>query len=291
MGRIDREELDRLAPADTGTNRHNHDHCPAGADTKRRLYVTRKEDGSVVGYCHNCGNSGVSVHRGHHHRRSSVGSDVRNRTERKITMPLNLEFDFDKWPKAAIDWVNKAGIPLHILHKYALAYDLDSKRVVIPKYNVDSELVMYQSRNVGLDDGPKYVTVKEGDKDHYCALPCGLVTSHQQRNTLVVVEDMLSAIKMAELGGYDALPLFSSNVEFLKLLTHLRNYDTIVVWLDNDNIEVRRHRDKLVQTCRGVGLAAGAMLGSSDPKHYSGNILHSAVESTIEVLHKERAGL
>lgn len=38
----------------------NHDDCPAGLDTKARLYIKRTEEG-VVAYCHHCGKSGFFV--------------------------------------------------------------------------------------------------------------------------------------------------------------------------------------------------------------------------------------
>lgn len=37
----------------------NHDKCPAGLDTKRRLYIKRTEDDRyILAYCHNCSLSG-----------------------------------------------------------------------------------------------------------------------------------------------------------------------------------------------------------------------------------------
>ena len=38
------------------TMRINHEECPAGKDTRRRFYITRKPD-VLLGYCHNCQNS------------------------------------------------------------------------------------------------------------------------------------------------------------------------------------------------------------------------------------------
>ncbi len=60
MGRLRSSEYMPYATAHRGTERVNHDDCPAGTDNKRRLYVTRKEDGHVVAYCYNCGYSGAT---------------------------------------------------------------------------------------------------------------------------------------------------------------------------------------------------------------------------------------
>ena len=54
-----------LAPESIGTARYNHEDCPAGTDTRRRLYVTRKADAPhlVLAYCHNCGESETAIER------------------------------------------------------------------------------------------------------------------------------------------------------------------------------------------------------------------------------------
>ena len=42
------------------TVRINHDPCPSGVDTKRRLYITRvqADPRKVIAYCHNCQDDG-----------------------------------------------------------------------------------------------------------------------------------------------------------------------------------------------------------------------------------------
>jgi hypothetical protein len=276
VGRIDRELIDALAP-DNGTVRHNHDHCPAGVDTKRRLYVTRKENGSVVAYCHNCGNSGASIHRRTHFRRDIHSNSVAS-VGGEIKMPLNIETDMSKWPIEARTWVLKAKGTLTNLQEYALAYDLDTKRVIIPKFNLDNELVMYQSRNVGLDDGPKYMTVKQGEADIYSPVQL----TDDADTTLVICEDMMSAIKLVEIGTVDALPLFSSNVKFDKLLTHVLGYDIIIVWLDNDGVEIERHRDSLARNCRALGKNVHVVTEWSDPKKCSNRIIVDTITKIEE---------
>lgn len=275
MGRLDWEEFVHLAPDYANTERYNHDQCPAGADTKRRLYVTRKDDGSIIAYCHNCGNGGASLPRRTHYRRHDNRCLLRGVKE-EVVMPLNaVPLNDQRVPEEALNWIEDAGIPLTIAMKYALAFDLDSHRVIIPKWDVDNELVMYQTRNVGLDDGPKYTTVRK--KDGQIHDPIG-----NRGGTVVLCEDMLSAMKLDRMVGVDAIPLYSSNVKFDKLLTPLENYDTIVVWLDNDNIEVNRHRDSLVRKCRHIGKRCVAVTEFSDPKKCGVNALRHRVDEALK---------
>ena len=52
--------IDDLEPGETV--RYNHTDCPAGEDTRRRLYLTRPHADPtwVLGYCHNCQDSARS---------------------------------------------------------------------------------------------------------------------------------------------------------------------------------------------------------------------------------------
>ena len=278
MGRIDRQVLAEHATIGVGVVHINHDDCPAGVDTRRRLYITRKDNGVILGYCHNCGSSGVSVHRYTVHRVAHVESMV---TQEEISMPANLELYPKHWPIEAFKWVSDAGISLTTAQKYALAYDLDTRRVIIPKFNLDNELVMYQSRNVGLDDGPKYITVKKlGAQIHDPMRRSALVPS----DTVVICEDQLSAIRIVEDGKCDAIPLYSSNVKFTKLLTPGSNYGKIIVWLDNDGVAVTRHRDVLINNLRVIGKVTYGVYHHSDPKLMDTVALNSFIEGTIRVM-------
>ena len=272
MARLDSVMLSENAPDVVETVRYNHEECPAGTDTRRRLYITRKDDGVIVGYCHNCGSSGMAVH-GRTHYRSPTPVTV-NKKVGVVTMPTNLEFEPVLWPKEATDWVLKAGVPLTTVRAYGLAYDLDTRRVIIPKYNVDNELVMWQSRSVGLDLGPKYLT--EIKKDAQVHDPLGT-----KGDVVVICEDMMSAIRLNMYTTYDAIPLFSSSVNITKLLTPLANYDRIVVWLDNDGAEVNRHRDQLKLQLRSLGKSVGVVYDQDDPKHYTYSNIISIVEAAL----------
>ena len=47
------------APIELGAQVHvNHEGCPEGLDRKKRLYIKRLPDNSVLAYCHHCGSSG-----------------------------------------------------------------------------------------------------------------------------------------------------------------------------------------------------------------------------------------
>ena len=81
---------------------------------------------------------------------------------------------------------------------------------------------------LGRGDNPKWLAEWLSSDKTYTPIGSG--------DTCVVVEDVVSAIRIAEC-GYSALPCLSSSLRD-SLLPNLDNYGTIVVWLDNDNSQV-----------------------------------------------------
>lgn len=264
MGRLRSTEFMPYATVHRGTERVNHDDCPAGTDNKRRLYVTRKEDGHVVAYCHNCGNSGV--HGGASRFRLARIPKTSTTSEGHLEMSeLFKELPCD-WPKEMILWLSKCGIDLTIAQKYGMVYDHDDRRIIIPTLDKSGDLVMFQSRRLYEDGTPKYLTYKEKGAYYHTALP-GQGTELYP-DTCIVVEDMVSAIRCAE-AGLTTVPLFTSTMTDDTLLTINAEYGTIVVWLDNDNAIVERHAQNIRAKAQLIGCNGLVVTGSSDPKHYN----------------------
>ena len=158
MGRLRTNEFLHQAP-DSGTVRVNHDECPAGQDTRRRLYVTRKEDGNVIAYCHNCSNSGFHSSASRFRRNPVVRTLVESE-EKELVMPETMRDGRDYWPREMVMWLIKCGIPLHIAEDYGICYDSERHRVVIPKLNKNGLLVQYQSRRLVDDGSPRRSRVR-----------------------------------------------------------------------------------------------------------------------------------
>ena len=281
MGRLDRSEFMHLAPDTPGTVRFNHDDCPAGVDTKRRLYITRKEDYNVVAYCHNCslGGCGGSTRK---YRTRNVPVPLVDSKERLSLMGENYEDDFEKWPGEMVIWLAKGGISLTTATKYGIVYDAESKRICIPKFDEDGELVQFQSRRLFDDGSPKYLTYKE--KDKYLHDPVWREHICSDYKTCIIVEDMISAIRCAEL-GYFAVPLFTSTMTDETYLRVVNKYDIIVVWLDNDNPIVVAHASaierKLKSMTKGNRLV-DRVYNIPEPKRHSDSLIEEVIESITD---------
>jgi len=190
--------------------------------------------------------------------------------EKELVMPKDMRGDRNYWPREMITWLIECGIPLQIAEEYGICYDAKRHRVVIPKLNREGRLVQYQSRRLALDDSPKYLTNKL--KHEHIHDPIG-----PGESTCIIVEDMISAIRLAEL-GYDAVPLFTTTMTSESMLTLVGRYDKIYVWLDNDSVVVDRQADIICTGLRLLDQNAQRIMGFRDPKHYSNEEIDGIVE-------------
>lgn len=284
MGMLERAEYVDLAPASPGTTRYNHEDCPAGMDTKRRLYVTKKEDGSVLAYCHNCGRSGVCG------SPRSYRGDYLRKTPAAVTEVEGLCMDhfiddYYSWPPEAVGFMKKVRMGSRgYIDKWKIMYNATSKRVVIPTYDVDTgELVMFQERAVYPGQEPKYLTYREPGRD-YNQPTIHTLDKGKDVNQALIVEDQISAMRCAEIGIWQghAIPLHTSKASDELLVKIARDYDKVGVWLDNDGVHVNRNRDEIARSLKGMGLQVIVIYNHPQPKDLRSNKLAEILTSFSE---------
>jgi len=96
---------------------------------------------------------------------------------------------------------------------------------------------MYQARRVDPTDLPKYITIAPKGR--------GRVTYHHfssGSDTLVIVEDILSAIKLGR--HCDTIALLGTSFHDDDLLS-IGKYKRVIIYLDDDNAQVKRMQRKL----------------------------------------------
>ena len=162
------------APKNAGTIHINHAHCPAGEDRKKRLYITRKQDGTVVAYCHHCTRTGSTrspAHLGGGSRNllgavcavedeKDSGRGEKGRGPRPVTFPSFASFDPEAWPKEVRDWYQGFGITNEEARSYGFHYVNNgylAGRLGLPCFS-DGVLNGIQFRKVLSPDGPKYLS-------------------------------------------------------------------------------------------------------------------------------------
>jgi len=283
-----------FAPDGLGEEVNKH-HCKQGKDNDR-LYIKRNSDGTIVAYCHHCGLRGF--HRGTDGKslQRLVGligqssGTVEDTTER-FTYPVDTEFNFNKWPEEARNWPLQYGLTEEeICDVASMGWSEFYGRVILPVFNEDGELVAWQGRRIpGLTDKSKYEigwnkTKQKGDRsptkyntkakegvtksERLCPIRyCGVGSSYSSPSTtLCIVEDTLSALKVSRL--MDSLPLNGSSCK-LRDLMHLKKYDTIIIYLDNDNNQVKSSQVRLKRALELMANNVYLIKEDRDPKELS----------------------
>jgi hypothetical protein len=263
------EEIDELVPGQT--IRLNHINCSAGADTRRRLYLTRThaDETKVLGYCHNCQESGVYTDTGwegfrdHKH----IGIIPCSSSYDIIAEPDGL-LQSEYWPGVAHNWRIKVGLDGDQCNKYGIKYDPSSDRLYLPRYKA-GKLIGYQLKALHTWQRPKYYTVTDQSTPQWTQI--GLI------QYTVLVEDLASGIRIAELADINdgvtpgAIVNYGTQVD--PVLMHLiaSTCATCIVWLDNDNLHVRNQAKQMERTIKMYSdkIKVFREPQLSDPKHHN----------------------
>lgn len=221
----------------------NINHCKQGKDNAR-LYITTKSD-RILAYCHHCGRRGCHYLANYARARtrgqggtdgihSSRNSKFRGR---EIVSSEKYITEINQWPAEARHWIGRAGLTQAEVEQFNIGYYEPDQRVMLPIYN-KGELVGYQMRRIfAHDNRPKYDTRKK-------VKPLLFYNEqHDDSNRLVIVEDILSAIKVGR--QYNTCALLGTNLDLSSVAYIAGKYDNVDVWLDNDNRQVKLNQVKL----------------------------------------------
>jgi len=282
--KLHQQVIDDLCPGETV--RVNHTDCPSGEDTRRRLYLTRQhgEASKVLGYCHNCSNSGVmskgyEAFRDQLHTKKSASTQVSS----KVVPPSYLITKLSDFTIHGRSWAITNKVTQAMLDDYRIAMTGEGK-VYIPRYDEQGFFTGYQLRNVTPNTRePKYTTILS-DRDRGYSFVHSNV-NHPASN-FVITEDTLSAIHVVEAfkkqGRTNVAALANHGVRTnIQLLELCIGYST-VVWLDNDSPSVINAADKMARTLQLMSDGAVDVVDKqySDPKHYQPRKILDILEET-----------
>ena len=178
--------------------------------------------------------------------------DRLKRKEQTTTMKAGQLIDTVKEiPQKAMKWLLSYGISPEEIEKYGISWSPSRQLLVLI-----SRKDYWQGRNFGFGNIKYY---SQGIKP---------LTVYGKGDTIVVVEDVLSATKIARC--YDesicASPLLGSSLSKQSMAQLTKRYKTIHVWLDRDKAkEAIRIRNKL----RALGITSKAIITPLDPKEYN----------------------
>lgn len=280
--RLHPDEYLPFAPKNKGEQVHvNHDGCPAGRDTKRRLYVKRNEHGKVVAYCHHCGGAGVSsdtvrayssgtsldavlaVRSGayeskHIPRQGRARDDKSPAVYRQKTTPSGAALHrVGDWPIAARVWLDSYGIDTSVWRWY---YEPRLGRLCYTLRDTEGVAVAKCCRGIE-QTNPKYLNFKQESDNPRQFL--GTKTE-----CVVITEDIVSAQRCVD-AGYAAFPMLTTVVNDRDLLYLTDTFGCAILMLDNDNTDVETKRNNLKSKLELLGCKVISLKETTDPKHYS----------------------
>jgi hypothetical protein len=260
-------------PPSNTQNRLNHDDCPAGVDTRRRLYSTVTPDGrKILLHCFNCGGSGVINLKPHVHREGSLSSwdkapvfieaeetfkkwqKVYGEARSLTSTPLEGPY-MDKWPHTAIRFIDET-VEFNVRNWYGMRRR-DNGSVILPcgDWRFD---IRYPDKSFLRVVHPSH----SGESNI-------LIYNSKGSKTGVVCEDPLSAMKL-DIAGYAGIALCGTSLPEVEAAKIATLYKDLVVWLDNDSPTViaaaEAARSRLALYRDNVGLVNSTF---RDPKNYA----------------------
>lgn len=293
-----------LAPGETV--RVNHDDCPAGVDSRRRLYLTRTlaNPDALIGYCHNCQTSGYIGNgtKYENYRKDKHDGTIRTTTvtTSNVEAPPHLEPKLGLWPTHALAWAYRGHLDMTLVSKYGIAYDSSSDRVYIPRYYVTADqlttprLTGYQLRNTdAIRDVPKYLTVVSDADQGYTVMYGSAINQHQggYLSTVVLVEDYVSGINVIEAYNGQSRMVhvivnYGTKVN-LEAMYAAAKFPRVLVWLDNDSQHVKDQAKTMSRTIAMMNSQARVAMvaADTDPKHYD----HTHIRCIVSAIMSESA--
>lgn len=217
-----------------------------------------------------------------HHEWPTGGSVLLQQPLNKgISLPSDATTSIDF---TALTWLSKYEISMEEVVKYKMLWSPSRKFLIFPLYasewDKDSgKLMGWQARSF----------ITEGHKKYYNIGPFNsfffvLNILKGMGDDIVIVEDMLSAIKVAR--RYTSLPLFGNNLS-IERLQKLSDYClSLTFWLDYDKVDKAM---ALATQATQLGFETRYIVTKYDPKEYNDTEIDEALQGAYKPLRKENS--
>lgn len=237
-----------------------HEECP-NCGSRNNLGVW--EDGHK--WCFGCGfyipgYKGMS--------RQDIRQQLKQKENNKNGNSVYLPNDFSSiLPESPLTWLRKYGITDHEILQNKFGWSQNHERLIFPCFDLYGNLVIYQGRYFGnSSETPRYSTRGQVESCYH------ILGGHS--NTIVLVEDVISAIKVARV--QQAMPLFGSQISLdrIKKLSDL--VPKLVIWLDADKA---RYAVQSKMKASPFFDEVACVITLKDPKEYSTREIQAFLEN------------
>jgi hypothetical protein len=219
-----------------GKSRMNHDDCPAGVDTRRRLYLLVKPDRSVLAHCFNCNGSGAYFP--DHPRYKSLGDLLREDNDLRNT-------EVSGWSASLAETIMTDCTHIHSLHIKAWLYkhhifEDDWEELGLKEWSTNLIFPLNTPATVGgsfqirnFHSGNRYMNYLRDDKLGNRIWQGECLGAHAH-GKVVVTEDILSAYRIHRDLRVESRALLGTNVPDDLIEWFKENHTHVYIWLDGD---------------------------------------------------------
>lgn len=215
--------------------------------------------------CDKCGSSdGRAVYQGgsswcfvcHTYGRGQLFYEPKKKEAKHLPSDLSQHFS-----RQVVDWISKYEITVEDLIRENVYYSERKGQLIFQWKNEEDNLLGWQARN--FKEGPKYTS--SGNLD--AVLPIYYPRKDGAKlESLLLVEDCLSAIKASKTGLVASMPCLTSTLAFSKLKRLAGQFRAFLVWLDGNMFD---NAQKMARQLQLMGCEARAIYTVDDPKCYS----------------------
>ena len=246
-------------------------HCKDGWQNDK-FYLTRTDDGGVVGFCHHCGGKGVHSPTATERRSAKPNSKQQSDPFKSWGVPpldewsVSNRWQMPEWAKIPLDirrfWFLNG---LNISEYNDLGVKLlDGKMMALPLCKRDSEVTGIALRPLK-EDLPKWIILGEKQQVPFSQI--------DNADLLIITEDLCSALRCSRFGA--ALPLLGTSLSagsFEQVTSWWKGKEgrCVYVWLDNDS-DIVVGKAKQIYERLALTVECGIILVKAEPKHYRNN--------------------
>lgn len=231
--------------------------CPncasIGNDRSKDNLILYSDEGA---HCFNCGY--------HIHSNGSIRSRKKAQSTELETIGYDMPSDVDTClPGIAISWLNDYHLSIMDMTQHQILWSEKMKWLVFP-IKIDNNIIGYQARNFNIDKPYKWIT--KFKKNNYIKV----IDNYLNSNLIVLVEDIISSIRVSNIYNIKSIPLFGSFVND-NLYRFLKQQKLpVAIWLDRD-----KAKDAILFSgkARSLGLSCRTIITDLDPKAYTNNEL------------------
>lgn len=188
--------------------------------------------------------------------------------EKQVQVPDDICNEF---PQEVITWIDQYGLTIQDLIHNRVKWSPSRKQLLYIFQHMDKTGIgCIQGRNFA-PNRPKYFNVG----DTHNVLPIYQFSTTPSKH-LVLVEDVISAIRISKCGYVDAMPLLGCSIQLRRLALLLkRGYTTVGIWLDHDKYREALLLSKQIQYS---GPDSFVICTDLDPKCYTDDVINQHLE-------------